>query len=268
MNGVLRDIEILGMDNTTGSTGLLRKYIQILISFFEKEKLPSQGVIQDILSLTTDTFCGFIVFRHFTGHFKDAIDAGNGNFLQITKDYMGKWGDADKEAAGRAFDKLKPTGETVLLHSHSSTLIRFVEHAVARDIEFRIIQTESRPACEGRMQAVAIAKMGIHADLIPEADIPWAVASSAYCICGADIIHNDFVINKTGSLLIALTCRHFCKPFYIIADERKRSGTAMPLNERQEMPGDEIWDNAPAKVKPVNRYFEAIPAGLITRVFT
>jgi translation initiation factor 2B subunit (eIF-2B alpha/beta/delta family) len=63
------------------------------------------------------------------------------------------------------------------------------------------------------------------------------------------------VINKIGSETIAKLAKMEKIPFYVVADSWKFTKENLPLEKRKL---NEIWDNAPKKIKIMNPAFEFV----------
>jgi methylthioribose-1-phosphate isomerase len=86
-------------------------------------------------------------------------------------------------------------------------------------------------------------------------------------IVGADIIlENGNVVNKTGSRNAAIICRHFHKPFIVLATKDKFVNKKF-YKSNQENPG-EILSKRNKNIEVNNYYFEEIEKALVTRIIT
>ncbi len=156
--------------------------------------------------------------------------------------------------------------KSILTISNSRTVFETIKK-LATVNSTKLTICESRPRFEGRILAKELARSKIKIDLITEAMASDYVRKCDCTLIGADIILKDgSVVNKVGSLQLALLCRHFKKPFYVVAEKSKFS-RSKKITHREELP-DEIWKDPPKGIAIKNFYFEKIPATLITKIFT
>jgi len=93
---------------------------------------------------------------------------------------------------------------------------------------------------------------------LPEADA---------AIIGTDVIlKNGNVVNKVGSKSLALLCKEFNKPFYVVSTRSKKS-TRINFKQIEENP-DEIWNKKMKHLSTLNIYFEVVEKKYISRIFT
>jgi|GEM_PF-1126827 len=145
--------------------------------------------------------------------------------------------------------------------SRSST----VEAVLARASvpKARVTVCESRPRLEGRRLCAALEAAGRRVRCITDAQMTVALAEADVAVIGADAILRDrAVVNKVGSLALALSAAHLCKPLHVVADSFKID----PAHDRDDavfetMDGGEVWPERPEIC--ANVYFEAVPADLV-----
>ncbi|NJD22014.1 MAG: hypothetical protein FIA82_05015 [Melioribacter sp.] len=126
---------------------------------------------------------------------------------------------------------------------------------------------ESRPGNEGRLLAEKLADKKIKTQLITEAQIARYLEKCDCILTGADsILKNGDVINKVGSLQLAVLGKYYGKPFYVIADKLKLSSNNKFI--QTEEPRKEIWNTHTKKIRVENFYFERIPKLLISKIIT
>lgn len=150
--------------------------------------------------------------------------------------------------------------------SRSSTVEAALARAARQDATVWVC--ESRPRLEGRRLCAAIEAAGRAVRCVTDAEMAVALASADAALIGADAILGDLsVVNKVGSLALALCARHLGKPFYVVADSFK----AEPARTRasavfEAMDGAEVWPERPELC--ANVYFEAVPGALVSLYLT
>lgn len=163
----------------------------------------------------------------------------------------------------KEFNKLN----NVLTISNSKTVLEILKLLNQDNTKLKVIVCESRPKFEGRLMAKKLDSFNIDVELIIDTDAFLKIKNVDAVLIGADmILKNGNVINKTGSSALAVLCKYFSKPFYVVADKSKFS--SRNKFEQKEMPPEEIWRHSKSKIKISNFYFEEIDKKLITKIFT
>jgi len=141
--------------------------------------------------------------------------------------------------------KIIPAGTVVLTLSDSST----VEAALQAIRPQRVLALESLPGGEGTAFAQRIG-----ATVVPDAMMSRVVPQAGCALVGIDAFDSSgAILHKTGTLPLALCCRHFGRPFYAAGHSFKLSpiDTAVLL--------DQAAPDAP---------FDHTPGDLITSIVT
>jgi len=149
----------------------------------------------------------------------------------------------------------------ILTHSHSATVMAVLER-LARRGGAPIVVTESNPLGEGRTTARLLAGRGLPVRLIADAQAGLFVSQMATVLVGADTVFADgTVVNKVGTLALALLARRARVPFFVATESLKvaparweETGEALPLDASPE--------------EPPALYFDATPPRLITALIT
>lgn len=150
--------------------------------------------------------------------------------------------------------------------SNSTTVFEILKRLKKDKSYIKVYVSESRPKYEGRILAQKLAKEKIKVQLITEAMLSEYVKNSDVAIIGADsILKNGNVINKVGSNVLAILCKYYKTPFYVLADKNKISNNN--FYDKKLMPSNEIWKQN-YSIKITNYYFEEINKKLITKIFT
>ena len=156
---------------------------------------------------------------------------------------------------------------TILTFSNSRTVVDVLKELSNLDLVGKVIISESRPVLEGRVAAGELLDNNIKVELILEAQLPDSIKKSNIVFLGADaVLKNGNVINKTGSKLIALLCRFYNKPLYIVCDRSKIKEDDSYFIEKKNQSG--IWDFTHQDLEINNYYFEVIDNNLITEIIT
>jgi len=180
---------------------------------------------------------------------------------------------------GRAL--IRP-GMTVLTHCNAGALAvselgtatapLYLSHAAG--VRFQVLVDETRPLLQGaRLTAWELAAAGIDVTLICDNMAASFMARGAVdlVLVGTDrVTRNGDVVNKIGTLNLAVLCRHFGVPFYVACpsstwDPSTARGADVPIEERDPA---EVLGSAAARVSARNPAFDVTPADLVTGIIT
>ena len=162
---------------------------------------------------------------------------------------------------------LIPEGAKVLTHSSSAAVFEALSRAGEKVSE--AICTESRPALEGLSLAGGLASKGLKVKVVADALASFWVRQVDVVIVGTDAVREDGVVNKAGTLGLALSAREFKRPIYVLAGTEKflPSGLSAEFFEEPK-PSDELLSEPPPGVEPLNLYFDLTPLELLSAVVT
>ena len=174
----------------------------------------------------------------------------------------------ENEKMKRIFQKIYnklPEINAILTISKSGTLIEVFRMWSEKNKKLKIIIPESRPASEGKLMAKALLKYGINIELITDAMSGIYIHKADAAIIGADtVLKNGNVINKTGSLHVALLCKYYKKPFYVLATRSKFQNKSKVAIKQES--SEKLWAFNHPKLKVTNIPFEEVQNKLITGI--
>lgn len=157
-------------------------------------------------------------------------------------------------------------GKRILTHSLSSTLLGVFRRL--RGTGTKVILTESRPLNEGYLLAARLADWGIPSTLITEAQMGLIAQEADLALIGADsLLADGSVVNKAGTLLLALAARQAGIPFYVACEGFKWRKDAQAIR-LEIMDPSELGAPTWPGVEIRNQYFDVTPAGLVSGWFT
>lgn len=175
-------------------------------------------------------------------------------------------GQAVTDAARTAAQLLSDHEPWIATLSASEGVLAAIRAVASDGRKPRVIVAESRPGLEGRATARVLAEAGIETWIVADAALPMLLSQTSALWIGADAVTELGVLNKIGSYTAALAAREHGVPAWAIAVRRKFMPAATPALGIAEMPPAEIWDGAPAGVRPRNVYFEMVPMALLRGV--
>ena len=185
-------------------------------------------------------------------------------------DFLKRFSSKENEKIEAIFNKVYPIlkkMQSVITLSRSGTVLAVLKLWHQKNKNLIVIVCESRPKLEGRLMAEELAANGIKVELITDAMMGLFALKINAAIIGADVIlKNGNVVNKVGSKTLALLCREYKKPFYVVTSKSKLSNKKI-FKPKKNNP-QEIWDKKVKNLSISNIYFEEIDKKLITKIFT
>ncbi len=173
------------------------------------------------------------------------------------------WADAATDATVRAAVQRIPEGSRLFVHSSSSTVLRVLERMSGMGIS--AIVTESRPGLEGWNVAASLARQGVPVTYITDAQAGLFMYEADLVLFGADsVLADGALVNKAGSLLIALAAREANVPVLVAAESFKCTGLTAEGAELEEKSGSELRPPPVPGIRSRNVYFDITPRPLIS----
>jgi hypothetical protein len=162
---------------------------------------------------------------------------------------------------------LCPAGRVILTLSYSSSVLGTL--LATRDRIERVLCLESRPLFEGRTLAERLAQGGVPATVVIDAAMAEMVERADLVVVGADCIHPGGLINKQGTLALALLAASLGKMIVPIGSRTKtlsRDAAQRFIKVAEQNPA-EVWDSSPQGISVENRYFDTTPLSLFKIFF-
>jgi translation initiation factor eIF-2B subunit delta len=134
----------------------------------------------------------------------------------------------------------------IVTHSSSDSVARAIARIATR-VE-SVTCTVSLPGAEGRAFARRLERTGVHTDVIADAAVARACASADLVLVGADALTEVGVVNKVGTMPLALAAQHARIGAYAFAGTAKCVPSAL--------------------VAGASEAFESTPLGLFDAILT
>lgn len=257
-----KELESIINDNTSGSEELTIKLAEYFESFLNEIKQPSVEIEK-----LEEEFQEFAGVKSFLISLKDKLENQSENSV---KQFLASF----KKQKTDAYQKIYNSAKTylhnkrhILTISNSTTLVEILKIHYKNSQNLEVTISESRPMLEGRIMAQKLADEGISVNFITETALPKYVAGCDLVLLGADkILSNGDIVNKTGSLNLAILSEYYQKPLIVAASKSKFSNE-FQFEENYKNPA-EIWDSVHSKIKIFNSYFEEIPRKFITEIIS
>ncbi len=265
------DLKKFESDNSSGSAELLENYIELLLYWLDKGELQTtkdKSFLMDQIKRLQDRHKSLFVLLHFSFRviqlLNNSREDWNTVLVEFLSEYRDKWTGVNIRLAMQAASAIDLKQKLILCHSQSSAVREIFEAYQGNRKKVKIIQTESRPILEGRIQAANLYKLGYDVKLVSDTGYARHLDRINMILLGADAIFRDYFVNKSGSYNICLAGKNAGIPVYILADSRKfwfslpPEHREMQYNESKK-PAEEIWKNPHPGIDIENYYFEKVP---------
>lgn len=167
--------------------------------------------------------------------------------------------------------KLLKNNYKIMTHCHSGEALAVIKKAWKNKKKISIIATETDPLEQGVKTVKELRRMKVPVTLITDAASGHFVKDVDLVIVGADAIRKEGVINKIGTLNLALAANYYKKPFCVAANSLKIDKRKKLVIE--ERPVKEVYQELlhPGRLKGVkirNPAFDVVPWRFISAVIT
>ena len=168
--------------------------------------------------------------------------------------------------------KLIASGDIIMTHSCSSTVIETLKKAFTRDGNIEVIATRSGPGRTGERTAQQLGLYGIPVTFIDDTAMGLYISKVNKVVVGADRICADGkIINGIGTYQLALAAERASLPFYVLCETLKFDprlrGDEVDLEEKE--PSEVAKPGIlPSEVRVKNPYFDITPLELVTGIVT
>ncbi len=252
------DLALLSADNTSGAAEILQKAATIAIRY--AESVPASEIAEGLLSARPDMASVINLALEIKKH------AGVASASEITWAFLHEHRKAFARAVNET-SRLIENGAKLLTYSRSSTILASLLEAKSKGKSFQVYLTESRPGMEGLTLARELSAVGIRVVLGADSALAGFVGECDMVVLGADAVGPEYFYNKTGTLGLGLVARAMGRPFYLsVSRDKLLTQEGMSYYRTKEMPDEEIISPVPEGVTVINRYFEAVPVELVTRM--
>ncbi|MEA2071646.1 MAG: hypothetical protein U9O98_10205 [Asgard group archaeon] len=267
--------EEIKKDNTHGAGYLVEKTLQALKEENERKKLTKKEW-EKLLGKFEKIHQGITALQTIITKIKKETEQQKEVTKKTIKESIEK---AEKEIRKKKKKTIEKTAEEIskqkkiMTLSASTTIYKALEKIPEKEREnITIYMLESRPMFEGKTQAEKIAGLGYKTRLIADAAMGYFANEVHAMIVGADTLYTDgAIVNKIGSLPLALVAKYYEKP-YIVATttlKEKEKTEKKPRKEIREKPPEEILkETKKDQLEARNIYFDYIPKELITKIIT
>ena len=249
-------------DKTSGSVELLIKLNQLIIKYSNEPEM-----INRIIKIIGSRLNDFQIITNYFEQVKKLNKYSNRSKLKFYLNTVLENISHHNEVIYEKAEKYLKGKNLILTLSNSKTIYEVLKTYSQKNKKLKIIICESRPKNEGRVLIKLFLKEDIKCELILDSMLPYFIENVDAVIIGADkILKDGNIINKIGSLNAAILCKHYRKPFYVLASKNKISNQTS--FRRIQNNSDEVWKYSHKKLKINNFYFEEIDKKFITKIIT
>lgn len=160
-----------------------------------------------------------------------------------------------------------PNNAKILTHCYSKTVIGILKNARNRRKNFTVINTETRPNFTGRMTSKEISEYGIKNIHITDSAAAHFMKEVDFVLIGSDAIDEHGILNKTGSLNIAIIAGFEHKPVFAAVPSVKFCRGCKLSEIKEFRKEEEVWKSN-LNVKIENIAYDFVDKGLISKVIS
>ncbi|RKZ32246.1 hypothetical protein DRQ33_06220 [bacterium] len=254
MSTLIEISEKLGEDMYSGSSQVVAKFLEAL-----SEKKISREEMERAFNILISAHPDMAVLQHAFKILRnvpiDGIHTAAKEFLRSLKN--------SPRRIGEYLAEMLPQKAIVLSYSQSGT----VGEALLRVHEMGklggVILSESRPGLEGRKFASFFLENNIQVTLSLDCALGSLIEGADAVAIGSDAVTVEYIVNKIGSLQLALLANYFDKPIFALASTHKFVSSAIPQKIAEPK---NIWDDAPIGIFVQSPLYERVPLALLTAV--
>lgn len=188
---------------------------------------------------------------------------------------------------GMIGSELLEDGDRVLTHCNAGSLatvgygtaLGVIRAALENGKKVSVIATETRPRLQGaRLTAFELKSMGVPFQVIADSMVGYVMQNGLVnkVIVGADrvLARTGHVVNKIGTLTIAIVAKRFGIPFYVVAPmssvdfESRPEDVVIEFRDEDEVHYIGRCRITPKGVKALNPAFDITPPDLVTAIIT
>jgi len=157
-------------------------------------------------------------------------------------------------------------GDHILTHCHSRTVVGIFREAKKQGRDFTVFVTETRPLKQGLITAKELLESRIKIVYGVDSDMGYLMKKCTKVLVGCDAILPDgSIVNKIGTLPMAIVAKAFGKPF-IVAGLTSKLTHKVEIEERDPK---EVEDPANLKgAKIINPAFDITPGDYVDFIIT
>lgn len=276
-NTIMKKIDKIRLDNTSGSLELTNQAAEILIFLVDNISVTSSSELINLIQDTTNKLIKAQPIMASIYNLTNTILLENINLknkIEIKQNVRNSCKlfiqnlELSYKIICELTEKIIKDHTTVITHSYSSTLLNTLIFIKESGKNINIICTESRPMNEGVQLARQLGKRGIKVKLTVDAGIYSILPEADTILVGADAISSLGLVNKIGTYSLAIAAKQHNKTFYTLCSIDKILPKEYPIILKYQKNPKEIISQPIKNVEPINYYFDLTPLEFITGIIT
>ena len=220
---ILKAIEKIQMDNTSGSVELARKSAEIFTLLILKT--DSLTKVKDVANSLIKAQPAMASIFNLVNNLMLNIESNKDQELKhIVQSYCMKFIQDLKESdrlISERVSELIEDDSIIITHSYSSTILNSLIYAKKLGKKFSVICTESRPMMEGVKLAKILGENNVKVKLIVDSGIFSLINDANIILLGGDAITTKGLSNKVGTQGIAITAKQYNTPTFALCSTIK-----------------------------------------------
>jgi len=176
-----------------------------------------------------------------------------------------------KKIIAKNFVELFDKEIVVFTHCHSHTVEYAIKKLADAGLLDYVINTETRPAFQGRITAKNLVENGIKVKHVVDSGVYQMMDKADVFVSGCDsILSNGSIINKIGTTQISLIAEKFGVHHYVLTHIDKFDPLSLYDSESNldKRPPNEIWGYKNKNLEIINNAFDLVPSYLIQQIIT
>ncbi len=181
-----------------------------------------------------------------------------------TIDKLIKYFDVVNDKLAKVGINIIKDGSTIMTHCHSGEASYVIAHAWKSGRKISVLATETEPLQQGIRTVKELAASDVPVTLIVDSAMGHFMKDVDMVIIGADalrVVEPKGLVNKIGTLLLALAAKEFHKPLYVVSDTLKID--RRKTFKIEERPHREVYRKIRG-VKMRNPAFDIVSFDLVT----
>ncbi len=256
-------------DTRSGSNQLVQKSLPLFRELLEQGSLPQLKQAGCLLIEQRGEFAAlFHLVNDMLLIIEDSQQKTSVRLFDLLSRYEKQVNKVGEQIALKVKSYFNKKEITLLTHSHSSTVVDTLRSLADVKRDIHIIQTASHPGGEGKIQAKKLSSVGYTVTFITDTAFTPYLKELDGVILGADVVTENYIVNKMGSAPLARIAYHETVPTWVWCDKNKNMPAKLYKGRKKEFPTREVWEDPPRGITVKNNYFEKVPITYINYVAT
>ncbi|MHA1984706.1 MAG: hypothetical protein ACW967_10150 [Candidatus Hodarchaeales archaeon] len=268
----------LGTNTTYSASQILDLTIKLFTDFLNSNNSIPISFKEEVLSFLSTYQPEMSIFKNLHDFLLEYKSWNKKSLQQLMFRYDKLIKEQEKESINKLVIELRKLSiRNIITISYSKLVLKSIIKYVKDNKLESILVSSSPPKFEGVQLAKDLRSSTITTKIVLVEDTLLAsqlktLNNSTAVVIGCDSIFADgSILNKSGSFMLAILCKHFGIPFFVVGSEFKKRNIIFDqeIIKNQELP-DLSWYDEELKEKEiniVNKYFDYVPSDLITKIF-